>query len=49
MLQGYPMSDSEPLKDTPNTSYANRRANRRLEIYIVPGPMLIMEAKSKKL
>lgn len=49
MLQGYPMADSEPLKDTPNTSYDNRRANRRLEIYIVPGPMLIMEAKSKKL
>lgn len=49
MLQGYPMADSEPLKDTPNTSYANRHANRRLEIYIVPGPMLIMEAKSKKL
>lgn len=49
MLQGYPMADSEPLADTPNTSYANRRDNRRLEIYIVPGPMLVMEAKSKKL
>lgn len=49
MLQGYPMADSEPVKDTPNTSYANRRTNRRLEIYIVPGPMLIMEAKAKKI
>lgn len=49
MLQGYPMADSEPVKDTPNTSYANRRTNRRLEIYIVPGPMLIMEAKTKKI
>jgi outer membrane protein OmpA-like peptidoglycan-associated protein len=49
MLQGYPMADSEPLKDTPNTSMANRRANRRLEIYVVPGPLLIVEAKSKKL
>ncbi len=49
MLQGYPMADSEPVKDTPNTSYANRRKNRRLEIFIVPGPVLIMDAKSKKL
>ena len=49
MLQGYPMADSEPLASNPNTSYVNRRANRRLEIYLVPGPMMIMEAKSKKL
>jgi len=49
MLQGYPMADSEPVKNTGNNSYSNRRTNRRLEIYIVPGPMLIMEAKSKKL
>lgn len=48
MLQGYPMADSEPLPDTPNTTRANRRANRRLEIFIIPGPMLIVEAKSKK-
>ena len=48
MLQGYPMADSEPLPDKPNNTSANRRANRRLEIFIVPGPMLIVEAKSKK-
>lgn len=49
MLQGYPMADSEPVKDTPNTSYVNRNKNRRLEIFIIPGPLLIMDAKSKKL
>jgi len=49
MLQGYPMADSEPVKDTPNTSRKGRRTNRRLEIYIVPGPVLIMDAKSKRL
>lgn len=48
MLQGYPMADSEPLPDTPNTSISNRARNRRLEIYIVPGPGLITEAKSKR-
>lgn len=41
MLQGYPMADSEPVKDTPNNSMTNRRTNRRLEIYIVPGPTFI--------
>ena len=49
MLQGYPMADSEPVKDTPNTTRKGRRTNRRLEIYIVPGPILIAEAKTKKL
>ena len=49
MLQGYPMADSDPLRDTPNTTSAGRKANRRLEIFIVPGPMLIMDAKSKKI
>ncbi len=49
MLQGYPMADSDPLKDTPNTSRKGRHANRRLEIFIVPGPMLIVDAKNKKL
>lgn len=49
MLQGYPMADSDPLRNTPNTTAAGRKANRRLEIFIVPGPMLIMDAKSKKI
>lgn len=49
MLQGYPMADSEPLSDTPNNTMANRSKNRRLEIFIVPGPILISEAKTKKI
>lgn len=49
MLQGYPMADSEPLPDTPNNTMANRSKNRRLEIFIVPGPILISEAKTKKI
>lgn len=48
MLQGYPMADSDPVKGTGFSTAAQRRANRRLEIFIVPGPMLIMEAKNKK-
>lgn len=49
MLQGYHMADSEPLPDTPNNTMANRSKNRRLEIFIVPGPILISEAKTKKI
>lgn len=49
MLQGYPMADSEPMAGMTNNSMEGRRANRRLEIFIVPGPMLIVEAKSKKI
>lgn len=49
MLQGYPMADSDPIKDTSYGSASERRANRRLEIFIVPGPMLIVDAKNKKL
>lgn len=49
MLQGYPMADSEPLLDTPNNTMANRSKNRRLEIFMVPGPILISEAKTKKI
>ncbi len=49
MLQGYPMADSNPLDGIRNTSREGRRANRRLEIFIVPGPMLIVDAKNKKL
>ncbi len=47
MLQGYPMADSDPLPHQSNETASGRKANRRLEIYIVPGPILIMEAKSK--
>ena len=43
------MADSEPLPDTPNNTMANRSKNRRLEIFIVPGPILISEAKTKKI
>lgn len=46
LLMGYPMGPSEPL--APNDSRQRRDDNRRLEIYIVPGPVLIAEAKSKR-
>lgn len=49
MLQGYPMAGSEPLPHTPNNTMANRNKNRRLEIFIVPGPILISEAKTKRI
>lgn len=47
LLMGYPMGPSEPL--APNNSRRNRDDNRRLEIYIVPGPVLIAESKSKRI
>ncbi len=47
LLMGYPMGPSEPL--VPNVSRKNRDANRRLEIYVVPGPVLIAESKAKRL
>lgn len=46
LLMGYPMGPSEPL--APNDSRKRREDNRRLEIYIVPGPVLIAESKSKR-
>lgn len=46
LLQGYPMAGYEPLK--PNNSRKNRAENRRLEIYIVPGPILIADAKTRR-
>lgn len=49
MLQGYPMADSDPVRGIDNTTSTGRRTNRRLEIFIVPGPVLIVDAKSKKL
>ena len=36
MIYGYPMGNEHPLVDDNSTS--NRALNRRLEIYIVPGP-----------
>lgn len=39
----YALSDDIPLK--PNTSIANRRENRRLEIYLVPGEKMVEQAK----
>lgn len=44
-LQGYPMADTQPL--APNNSRHRRADNRRLEIYLIPGNMLITEAKTK--
>lgn len=44
-LNGYPSGDTEPLK--PNDSRDNRKANRRLEIFIQPGPDMIQNAKNK--
>lgn len=46
-LQGYPLADTAQL--LPNNSRRNRAENRRLEVYILPGDMLITEAKTKKL
>ena len=48
-LQGYPMADSEPAPGANNDTRVGRKANRRLEIYIVPGSVLIEDAKNKKL
>lgn len=45
-LMGYPLGPSEPLN--PNTSLSGRASNRRLEIFIVPGPALISDAKGTK-
>ena len=42
----YAMGASEPLK--PNTSSANRSANRRVEIYIVPTAVMVAEAKRSR-
>lgn len=42
-LVGYPIAGAEPLEE--NNTRAHRSANRRLEIYILPGDALISEAK----
>ena len=41
------MGDKQPLKF--NTSFRSRQANRRLEIYLVPGTALIAAAKKGNL
>lgn len=43
----YAMGDDMPLKD--NDSQANRDANRRLEIYLVPGEKMVEQAKKGKI
>lgn len=47
MFVGYPMGGSDPI--APNDSRANRRANRRMELYLIPSLEMIDLAKSKKL
>lgn len=42
-LIGYPIAGADPLEE--NNTRAHRAANRRLEIYILPGEKLISEAK----
>lgn len=46
MVYGYPMTDSQPLVN--NNTRSNRAMNRRLEVYIVPGPELLNNLKGKK-
>lgn len=47
LLVPYAMGDSDPL--VTNNSRKNRQKNRRLEIYLVPGPTMISRAKSGSL
>jgi len=46
MIYGYPISNELPLTD--NNTRINRSLNRRLEIFIVPGPQFISNLKSHK-
>ena len=43
----YGLGSEEPRSD--NSSRAGREANRRIELYLVPGPTMIAQAKSGKL
>lgn len=43
---GFPKGASEPLNS--NMSHAERTANRRLELYIVPDELLLNEARTSK-
>lgn len=45
-LQGFGVGSVDPL--VPNTSRLNRAANRRLEIFIVPGEEMIKNVRLKK-
>lgn len=47
MLVGYPEGGSTLL--VPNNSRANRRINRRMEVYLIPSDEMINLSKSKKL
>lgn len=44
-LVGYPIASGDPLEE--NNTRAGRAANRRLEIYILPGQALISDAAGK--
>ncbi len=46
LVSGFSMSDKMPL--FPNNSYKYRDENRRLEVYIVPGPTFFNDFKFKK-
>lgn len=43
----YAFADESPL--VPNTSFENRRKNRRLEIFLMPGEKMLQEAKKGKI
>ncbi len=47
LIVPYAVGDTQPLY--PNNSRLNRAKNRRLEIYIIPGSLIIQLAKSKRL
>lgn len=46
-LFSYALGDEMPLK--PNDSMENRRQNRRLEIYLVPGSKMVEQAKKGRI
>lgn len=46
-LFSYALSDEMPLK--PNDSMENRKVNRRLEIYLVPGSKMVEQAKKGRI
>lgn len=46
-LFSYALGDEMPLK--PNDSMENRRLNRRLEIYLVPGTKMVEQAKKGRI